>query len=109
MPIASSKNIPLAILAQYYGGLVGDYRRRRRYTRAERIEKLAIEKCRKNGKGITFNDLLHSGLASNKKQSQITLKHYHRNKILFTVSAHKPQQYYPTCIKSEINAKYKKI
>jgi hypothetical protein len=43
-------------LAQYYGGLVGDYRRRRRYTRAEQIEKLAVEKCRKNGKGITFND-----------------------------------------------------
>jgi hypothetical protein len=75
---------------------------RRRYTTAQQIEKLAVEKYRKNGKGITFNDLLHSGLASNKKQSQITLKHYRNKAILFTISVHKPQQYYPTSIKSEI-------
>lgn len=100
IPIASSKNIPLALLAQCYGGFVGGYRSRRRYTRAEHIEKLAVDKYKKNGQGLTFNDLLSTGLASNKKQ--ITLKHYHNQGILFTISAHKPQQYYPLCIKSEI-------
>jgi len=88
-------------LAQYDGGFVGVYRRRR-YTRAVQIEKFAVEKYKKNGHGLTFNDLLSTGLASNKKQSQITLKYYHNKGILFTTSAHKPQQYYPTCIKSEI-------
>jgi hypothetical protein len=102
IPIASCKNIPLALLAQCDGGVVGGYARRRRYTRAEQIEKLAVEKYKKNGKGITINDLLSTGLASNKKQSQITLKHCHNQGILFTILAHKPQQYYPVCIKSEI-------
>jgi hypothetical protein len=102
IPIDSSKNIPLVLLAQCDGGFVGGYGRRRRYTRAEQIEKLAVEKYKKNGKGIIFNDLLSRGLASNKKQSQITLKYYHNQGILFTISAHKPQQYYPTSIKSEI-------
>ena len=105
IPLAQSQNIPLALLAQCYGGFVVGYRRRRRYTRAEQIEKLAVDKYKKNGTGLTFNDLLYNGLASNKKQSQISLKHYCTNGILFTISAHKPQQYYPTCLKSEINAK----
>jgi hypothetical protein len=102
IPIASSKNIPLALLAQCDGGFVGGYKRRRRYTRAEQIEKLAVDKYKKNGKGLTFNDLLSTGLVSNKKQSQITLKHHNNQAILFTISACKPQQYYPVCIKSEI-------
>ena len=101
IPIASSKNIPIALLAQFGGGFAGGHKRRR-YTRAEQIEKLALDKYTKNGKGVTLNDLLSTGLASNKKQSQITLKYYHNQGILFTISAHKPQQYYPMCIKSEI-------
>jgi hypothetical protein len=97
--------MPLTVSAQCYGGFVGGYGRRRRYNRVGQIEKLAVDKYKKNGIGLTFNDLLSTGLASNKKQSQITLKHYHRNGTLFTISAHKPQQYYPACLKSEINAK----
>jgi hypothetical protein len=89
-------------LAQYDGGFVGGYGRRRRYTRATQIEKFAVEKYKKNGKGITYNDLLLYGLGSNKRQSQITLKYYKNKGVLFTVSSHKPQQYYPICIKSEI-------
>jgi hypothetical protein len=108
IPIASSKNIPLALSAQCDDGFVVGYKRRR-YTRAKHIEKLAIEKCKKNGKGITFNDLLSYGLAPNKKQSQVTLKYYRNKGILFSISAHKPQQYYPASIKSEIlNAKMAK-
>jgi hypothetical protein len=102
IPIASSKNIPLALLAQCDGGFVGGYGRRRRYTRAEQIQKMAVDKYTKNGQGLTFNDLVHAGMASNKKQSQITLKYYHNKGILFTTSSHKPQQYFPTCIKSEV-------
>jgi hypothetical protein len=67
IPIASSKNIPLALLTQCDGGFVGAYRRRRRYTRAEEIEKQAVDKCKKNGQGLTFNDLLRAGLTSSKK------------------------------------------
>ena len=66
------------------------------------MEKLAFDKYKKNGKGITFNDLLSTGLVSNKKQSQITLKHYRNKGTLFTISAHKPQQYYPVCIKADV-------
>jgi hypothetical protein len=85
--------LPIALSAQCDGGFAGGYgRRRRRYTRAEQIEKLAVDKYKKNGQGLTFNDLLHAGLTSNKKQSQISLKHYPNNGILFTISAHKPQQ-----------------
>jgi hypothetical protein len=68
IPIASSQNIPLALSAQCDAGFVGGYRRRR-YTRAEQIEKLAVDKYKKNGTGVTFNDLLCAGMASNKKQS----------------------------------------
>src|ERR687885_2782841 len=97
IPIGSCKNIPLALLAQCDGGFVGGHKRRRRYTRAYQIEKLAVDKYKKNGQGLTFNDLLSTGLASNKKQSQITLKYYRNNDVLFTILAHKPQQYFPTC------------
>jgi hypothetical protein len=75
---------------------------RRRYTRAQHIESFAVDKYKKNGKGITFNDLLYAGMASNKNQSQCTLKRYRNKGILFTISAHKPQQYYPVCIRSKI-------
>jgi len=99
IPIRSSQNIPLALLGQY--GQCG-YTKRRRYTRAQEIEKLAVEKYNKNGKGITFNDLLSAGMVSHKEQAQITLKHCLRMGLLFTLGNYKPQLYYPTCLKSEI-------
>jgi signal-transduction protein with cAMP-binding, CBS, and nucleotidyltransferase domain len=52
IPIASSKNIPLALLAQCDGGFVGGYKRSRRYTRAEQIEKLAVDKYSKDAEFI---------------------------------------------------------
>jgi len=102
IPIASSQNIPIALSTQCIGAGFGGSYRRRHYTRAIEIEKLAVDKYKKNGMGITFNDLLSSELASHKSQSQITLKHYYKSGILFTIAAHKPQQYYPTCIKSQV-------
>jgi hypothetical protein len=100
IPLRSSQNIPLALPGQY--GEAG-CTKRRRYTRAEEIEKLAADKYKENGKGITFNDLLSAGLASHKEQSQITLKHCLRTGVLFTLGNYRPQQYYPTCLKSEIS------
>jgi hypothetical protein len=101
IPIRSSENIPLAQLGQYGDG-GGCEKRRRRYTRVQEVEQLAVRKYESNGKGMTFNDLLTSGLALHKEQAQITLKHCLEKQILFTISNHKPQQYYPSCLKSKI-------
>jgi hypothetical protein len=99
IPISSSQNIPLALLGQLGEGCCT---KRRRYTRAQEIEKLAADKYNKNGKGITFNDLLSAGIASHKEEAQITLKHCLERQVLFTISNHKPQEYYPTSLRAEI-------
>ena len=75
---------------------------RRRYTRYQAIDRLATEKYKGTGKGISFNDLIHSGLSRHKRQAQDTLKRFRGRKILFTLGNHKPQQYYPFSLKSEI-------
>lgn len=112
-PIDSCQNIPLALSG--HCGRAGDgciNHGTRRYTKAYEVETLAVERYRKNGKPITCNDLLPAGLALHKRQSQTTLKHCRRNNILFTLKNqnHRPQQYYPTCLKSEIlKAKIAKI
>jgi hypothetical protein len=93
------KNMPLVLLEQSGGG---HGRCSRRYTRAKEIENLAIKKYNETGRGLTFNDLLTSGLALHKKHSQITLKYCLKRKILFAPSNHKPQQYYPACLKSNV-------
>jgi hypothetical protein len=107
IPIYSSQNIPLAQLGQYGDGS-GYKKRRRRYTRAQEVEQLAVRKYENNGKGVTFNDLLSSGLAEHKEQAQITLKHCLEKQVLFTISNHKPQQYYPTSLRAEILNKLSK-
>ena len=89
-------------MGQYDDG--GNYKKRgRRYTRAQEVEQLAVRKYKDNGKGMTFNDLLTSGLAQHKVQAQITLKHCLERQVIFTVSNHKPQHYYPICLKSKIS------
>jgi hypothetical protein len=75
---------------------------RRRYVRADEIENLAFNKYKENGRGVTNNDLLANGLALNKRQAQTTLKYCFRRGILFTASHCRPQQYYPSCLRSEI-------
>ena len=101
IPLDSRQNIPLALLGQCVGG-DGVVCRRRRYTSTTEVEKLAVEKYKKNGKGITFNDLISCGVALHKEQAQTTLKHCLRSGDLFTISPHKPQEYYPTCLRAEI-------
>ena len=76
--------------------------RRRRYVRADEVENLACNKYKENGRGITIDDLLTNGLALHKKQAQTNLKYCLRRGILFTVYNCKPQQYYPSCLRSEI-------
>jgi hypothetical protein len=102
IPLASNKNILLAQFGQC--GTTYNYRTRtrRRYTKAHDIEALAVNKYRTNGKGLTVNDLLSKGVVSHKKQAQITIKHCFGRDILFILRSCKPQQYYPTCLKSEI-------
>jgi hypothetical protein len=75
---------------------------KRRYTKYQAIDRLAIAKYKGTGKGISFNDLIQSGLERHKRQAQDTLKRFRQKKILFTLENRKPQQYYPFCLKSEI-------
>jgi hypothetical protein len=82
------------------------------YVRKHIVEKIAIEKYRENGLGITFEDIERE-FSVNKAKAQRTLKHFHERKVLFTANDlilggitvlknTSPQQYFPTCIKSKI-------
>jgi len=95
IPLESDQNIPLTLVGQ-------SFVKRRRYTRSDEISVLAINHYRKTGKGIIFEDLLSSGLAPHKDQAQTTLKYCLERKVLFTPENTRPQQYYPTCLKSEV-------
>jgi hypothetical protein len=98
-PIELSQNAPLALLAQWngYGNRV-----KRRYIRAQKIQHLAVDKYHRNGYGTTYHDLISNGVASNKKQAQNTLKRCLQKNIIFTIEQHKPQHYYPVCLRSEV-------
>lgn len=48
------------------------YDSKRRYTKAQEIDVLSIRKYKANGRGITFKDLMYSGLAKHKSQAQNT-------------------------------------
>jgi hypothetical protein len=98
-PIDSSQNAPLALLGQWncYANRV-----KRRYTRAQKVQALAVDRYHMNGYGTTYHDLISNGLACNKKQAQNTLKRCLQNNIIFTIEQHKPQHYYPVCLRSEV-------
>lgn len=103
--IHDSQNIPVALSGQCTGSSYIIRERQRRYTKAKFIETLAVRKCKQNGRGISFKDLLSNGFALHKQQAQTTLKHCLRANILFTIGDRKPQEYYPACLKSEILSK----
>jgi hypothetical protein len=63
---------------------------------------LAVEKHKTSGRGITFKDLIISGLAKHKSQAQNTLKRCLAKRVLFVIEKHKPQQYFPSSLKAEI-------
>ena len=112
IPIESGRNAPLNLLRLHGssncdGSYSANEQRKerttkRRYTRKEEVQQLAINKYKKNGRGITFNDLLSARLAIHKKQAQATLKRCLQYNILFAPEDHKPQQYYPAILKAEI-------
>jgi hypothetical protein len=84
----------------------------RRYILKDIIQRIVIEKYQKNGLGITFEDIERE-FSLNKDKAQRTLKYFHDRQVLFTANDlilegitvlknTSPQQYFPTCIKSEI-------
>jgi hypothetical protein len=93
--LALSQNTPVRIIDD-------NSKKKRRYTRSQDLSELAVNKYDANGRGITFKDLLKKELACHKKQAQETLKRCLQNETLFTVANHKPQEYFPTCLKSKI-------
>jgi hypothetical protein len=95
-PLGNKKNTPLALAAQTY---CSGYRR---YTNSDSIIDIAIEKFRKNQRGITFKDLMKQGLAVHKRQAQETLKYYRRKGTLFTLKLRRPQEYFASTIRSEV-------
>ncbi|MGB6531029.1 MAG: hypothetical protein WBF33_23215 [Candidatus Nitrosopolaris sp.] len=84
----------------------------RNYISKDNVEKIAIDKYRENGLGITIGDIERE-FSVNKTKAQRKLKHFHGRGVLFTAKDltlegitalpnKNPQQYFPTCIKAEI-------
>lgn len=90
------KSTPLALIAQHI-------KPHRNHVGYDQIIQLATEKYKtKYGKGITYQDLLDVGFVQHKKQAQDTLKYHLRKGDLFVLRHSRPQQYFPSNIKSEI-------
>ncbi len=87
-----NKFTPLVLVPQQLFG--------RNYISANGMNELAIRT--KKGKGITLQYLIEKGLVQHKRQAQDTLKYHLRKGTVFTLGDKRPQQYYPTAIKSEI-------
>jgi len=84
----------------------------RKYVPKHNVEKIAIDKYRENGLGITIGDIERE-FSVNKTKAQRKLKYFHERKVLLTANDFileginvlenkNPQQYFPTCIKAEI-------
>jgi len=95
IPLANSKSTPLTLSLRLC--------HRNRYINSHQIKEIAIDTYKtKGGRGITFTDLLERGFGLHKRQAQDMLKYHSRKGTLFTLQDRRPQQYYPTEIKSEI-------
>jgi hypothetical protein len=84
----------------------------RKYVTKDIVENTAIEKYQQNGLGITFEDIVRE-FSLNKAKAHRKLKYFHERHVLFTANDlimkgitvlknTSPQQYFPTCIKSQI-------
>jgi hypothetical protein len=104
------KNLPLTSKKIPQEGLVGRFTSgsSRSYNFSNSIADLAADKFRKTGRGITYKDLMDAGLVVHKHQAQEVLKYQLRKGNLFTLRDKRPQEYYPTKIKSEITEKISK-
>lgn len=90
-----NKNTPL--------GLLGHLCSRKGYVGSDSIKELAVEKYKnRNRKGIIYQDLMDSGLAIHKRQAQDMLKYHLKKGTLFTLRDTRPQQYFPSIMRSEI-------
>jgi hypothetical protein len=89
--------------------LVGQsFSSRRSYIHSSTIIELATDKFKKTCKGITYKDLIDAGIAIHKNHAQGILKYHKRKGDIFTLRDKRPQQYYPTNIKSEVKEKIAK-
>jgi hypothetical protein len=75
---------------------------------SKEIKNLAVEKFKKSKKGITFVDLREK-FGINKSRAQRKLKNCcekdrfpSEKKVLFAPENHKPQRYYPKCLKADV-------
>lgn len=100
--IIQGGNTPFSALTQIGASSRLGVGKQRIYIKVKEIENLAENQYGKNGRGITFTDLLAKGLATNKRHAQNKLKYCHDRNILFTLSNHKPQQYFPQILRSKI-------
>src|SRR5215211_1429151 len=80
----------------------------RSYIHSSTIIDLATDKFEKTRKGITYNDLLDAGIGIHKRHAQDVLKYHLRKGDIFTLKDMRPQQYYPTNIKSKVIEKIAK-
>lgn len=69
---------------------------------SRQIEDLAKKNYNCNGRGITYFDLIKLGVVDYKRQAQRTLKYHLSKGTLFTIKATRPQQYFPSSIRSNI-------
>jgi hypothetical protein len=84
----------------------------RKYISNKEIEDIAMQKYRRGGHGITFDDIRRE-FSVNKDKAQRRLKYFHAKEVLFTANDltseginvlknKSPQEYFPTCIRAEI-------
>ena len=97
VPVESVQIVPIGLFAQC-----------RKNISSKKIEALAIEKFKKSKKGITFVDLREK-FGISKRRAQRKLKNccekdpfLSKKKVLFTPEKHKPQRYYPKCLKADV-------
>jgi hypothetical protein len=91
----SNKITQLDLVGQSFCG-------RRSYIHSWKIIELATDKFKKTGKGITYKDLMEAGISIHKNHAQDILKYHLGKGDIFTLKDKRPQQYYPTNIKSEV-------
>ncbi|MDQ6667513.1 MAG: hypothetical protein M3Y53_04705, partial [Thermoproteota archaeon] len=101
VPIDAQQNVPIELLARL------QVRRVRISSKA--IQDLAVEKFEKCKEGMTFRDLRDT-FGITQRRAQRKLKNLCENdsfrsekKVLFVPEQRKPQQYYPKCLKAEVN------
>ena len=97
----SNKITQLDLVGQSFPGC-------RSYIHSSTIIELATDKFEKTGKGITYKDLTDAGISIHKNHAQDILKYHLRKGDIFKLKDKRPQQYYPTNIKSKVIEKIAK-